>query len=81
MEFHTDAEPDEAEYYQFAIREDAQFPRKPHYNLHHEPENWLSNRARTLFGQENKILLFDLSNTYFVIKTIIKSKAKLLSFL
>jgi len=35
------------------------------YDLHHELENWLSNRVRTLFGQENKILLFDLSNTYF----------------
>jgi hypothetical protein len=35
------------------------------YDLHHEPENRLSNRVRTLFGQENKILLSDLSNTYF----------------
>jgi hypothetical protein len=35
------------------------------YDLHHELENWLSNRVRTLFGRENKILLFDLSNTYF----------------
>jgi transposase len=35
------------------------------YDLHHELENWLSNRVRTLFGQENGILLFDLSNTYF----------------
>ena len=35
------------------------------YDLHHELENWLSNQVRTLFGQENKILLFDLSNTYF----------------
>jgi hypothetical protein len=35
------------------------------YDLHHEPENRLSNRVRTLFGRENKILLSDLSNTYF----------------
>lgn len=35
------------------------------YELHHELENWLSNRVRTLFGVENKVLLFDLTNTYF----------------
>ena len=35
------------------------------YELHHELENWLSNRVRSLFGVENKILLFDLSNTFF----------------
>lgn len=35
------------------------------YELHHELEDWLSNRVRTLFGVENRILLFDLSNTYF----------------
>jgi transposase len=35
------------------------------YELHYELENWLSNQVRSLFGLENKILLFDLSNTYF----------------
>lgn len=35
------------------------------YDLHHELENWLSNRVRSLFGFEDKILLFDLTNTYF----------------
>ena len=35
------------------------------YKLHHQLENWLSSRVRTLFSQENKILLFDLTNTYF----------------
>jgi transposase len=35
------------------------------YDLHHELENWLSNQVRNLFGLENKVLLFDLSNTYF----------------
>ena len=35
------------------------------YALHHEMENWLSNQVRTLFGLENKILLFDLTDSYF----------------
>jgi transposase len=35
------------------------------YKLHHELENWLSNQVRNLLSQENKILLFDLSNTCF----------------
>lgn len=35
------------------------------YDIHHELEDWLSNRVRNLFGLEDKILLFDLTNTYF----------------
>jgi hypothetical protein len=35
------------------------------YGLHHELENWLSNRVRSLFGFEDKILLLDLTDTYF----------------
>jgi Transposase len=35
------------------------------YDFHRELETWLHNRVRTLFHMEDKILLFDLSNTYF----------------
>lgn len=35
------------------------------YALHHDLENWLSDRVRTLFGVEDKVLLFDLTNTFF----------------
>ena len=50
----------------FAITKDDLY-RSAHnlYGLHEDLEMWLYNRTRSLFAMDDKILLFDLTNTYF----------------
>jgi len=51
------------------------------YSVKDKLECYLSRKTNELFDLEDKILLFDLTNTYFVITTKIKSKAALFHFI